>query len=329
MSTNAEKSVPPSKHTVSFRSTTATESFPSASVTESFPSTSRTFAKIIPANEKARDAFHQAVSYLNEGSYYHKQFMAIDSSSAVNESNLEYDDSTGEDYDADLSGPPPSKEQNLHGAFKLSLGLLPSLTEFAIWRLGKGSSKALRFRGVEILLVRPGQKEAKEVSAVHAYIQLHADSGAFVLTAASDKPIWFELDNEEIRLHRTAQIVLSKPTNRFRIGELEYKIKFDVSDMTKFVQDRNRILETCYSRGPPHPKLDAIPQSNHIRLGHAIIHNSLGFGGSGWVYTGIDSVTGHALAVKELRVRGTDHTMKSAENEVSLSRRFKQVCPLS
>lgn len=320
MSTNAENSVASGKHTLSILSRTSTESFPSAS---------RTFAKIIPANEKARNAFHQAFSYLDEGNYYHKQFMAIDSSSVVNESRLEYYDTTDEEYDTDLSGHSRSKEHNLHGAFKLSLGTLPSLTGCAIWRLGKGYSRALDFRGIEILLVRPSQKEAKEISAVHAAIQLHANSGAFVLTAGSDKPVWFEVDNEEIRLLNYAQIVLSKPTNKIRIGELEYKIKFDVSNMTAFVQERNMILKTCYRQDPPHPKLDEIPQPNHTRLGHAIIHNSLGFGGSGWVYIGIDSVTGHPLAVKELRVRQTDHTMMLAENEVSISRRFKQVCLLS
>lgn len=164
------------------------------------------------------------------------------------------------------------------------------------------------------------------MAAVHAFIQLNADSGAFVLTAGSNKPIWFYLNNEEIKLQNFAQIVLSRPTNRFRIGELEYKIVFDVFDMTTFVQDRNKFLERFHSRDPPHPKLDAIPQPNHKRLGHAIIHNSLGFGNFEWVSIGIDSVTGHPLAAKELRVRRKEYTMKSAEDEVALCRRFIKVC---
>lgn len=326
MSTNVEKNVPPGKHTVVTPSKATIEQFPPFAHPVG---ASQTFAKIIPANEKARNAFHQAILYLNEGSYYHKQYVAIDSSSAVNESTLEYSDNSDTEYETDFSCHSLSKGQNVHGAFKLSLQVLPLLTTTVEWRIGKGSSKAPDdFRGIEILLVRPGQREAKNIAAVHAIIQLHADSGAFVLTAGSNKPIWFYLDNEEIKLQNFAQIVLSKPTNRFRIGELEYKIKFDVSDMTTFVQDRNKILKKCYSRDPPHPKLDAIPQPNHKVLGHAIIHNSLGFGSSGWVYIGIDSVTGHPLAVKELRVRRKDYTMKSAENEVALSRRFKKVCLL-
>lgn len=47
------------------------------------------------------------------------------------------------------------------------------------------------------------------------------------------------------------------------------------------------------------------------------------------MYVGIDSVTGHPLAVKELPIRQTDHAMMLAENEVSISRRFKQVRLLS
>lgn len=342
MPTNAEKSVPPGKptgkrtgkytgkHTVKHTVVT-----PSKATIEQFPpfahpvGASQTFAKIIPANEKARNAFHQAILYLNEDSSYHKQFVAIDSSPAVDESSLEYSDNSDTEYDTDFGCHSLSKDQNVHGAFKLSLQVLPVLNATAGWRIGKGSSKAPGdFRGIEILLVRPGQREAKRIAAVHASIQLHADSGAFVLTAGSNKPIWFYLDNEEIKLQNSAQIVLSKPTNRFRVGELEYNIKFDVSDMTTFVQDRNGILQRCYSRDPPHPKLDAIPQPNHKRLGHAIIHNSLGYGGTGWVYIGIDSVTGHPLAVKELRVRRKDYTMKSAEDEVAISRRFKKVCLL-
>lgn len=324
MSTHARKSVSPGKHTIVTSSeATIEESPPVAHPVRPL----QTFAKIIPANEKARNAFHQAISFPNEGSYLHNQFVALDSSSAVNESILEYSDNSDTEYETDISSQPLSKDQNLHGAFKLSLQVLPLFTGTVCWRMGKGSSKALGdFRGIEILLVRPGQREANRIAAVHASIQINADSGAFILISGSNKPIWFYLDNEEIKLQNFAQIVLSKPTNRFRIGELEYKIKFDVSDMTTFVQDRNRILDRYYNRDPPHPKLDAIPQPNHRRLGHAIIHNSLGFGSSGWVYIGIDSVTGQPLAVKELRIRRKDHTMKSVEDEVTLSRRFKKVC---
>lgn len=323
MSTHARKSVPPGKPVVTSSKATIEKVPPVAHPVRAL----QTFAKIIPANGNARNAFHQAISFPNEGSYFHNQFVALDSSPAINESILEYSDNSDTEYETDLSSHSLSKDQNLHGAFKLSLQVLPLLTGTVSWRIGKGSSKASgNFRGIEILLVRPGHRDAKRIAAVHASIQLNADSGAFILIAGSNKPIWFYLDNEEIGLQNFAQIVLSKPTNRFRIGELEYKIKFDVSDMATFVQDRNRILDKYYDRDPPHPKLDAIPQPNHRRLGHAIIHNSLGFGGSGWVYIGIDSVTGQPLAVKELQVRRKDHTMKSVEDEVIISRRFKKVC---
>lgn len=67
-------------------------------------------------------------------------------------------------------------------------------------------------------------------------------------------------------------------------------------------------------------------QPNHERVGHAIIHNSLGFGTFGWVSMGVDTTTGHPLAVKELRVRRNDQTMRLAEDEVALARRFMKVC---
>lgn len=328
MFTHARKSVSPGKHTIVTPSSEAT-TIEESSLAFHPVRAIQTFAKIIPANEKARNAFRQVISFPNEGSYLHNRFVALDSSSAVNESIMEYSDDSDTEYETDSSSHPLSKDQNLHGAFKLSLQVLPLSTNTLSWRMGKGSSKALgNFRGIEILLVRPGQMEAKEIAAVHASIQINADSGAFILISGSNKPIWFYLDNEEIKLQNFAQIVLSKPTNRFRIGELEYTIKFDVSNMTTFVRDRNEILDRYYKRDLPHPKLDAIPQPNHRRLGHAIIHNSLGFGSSGWVYIGVDSLTGQPIAVKELRVRRKDHTMKSAENEVTLSHRFRKVCQI-
>lgn len=151
MSTSAEKSVLPGKHTVVIPSKSTIERAPSFAHPVG---ASQTFAKLIPANEKARNAFHQTIFYINEGSCYHKQFVAIDSSPAVDDSSGEYSGNSGTEYETDISCHYFSKGQNLHGDFTLSLQVLPLLAATVGWRIGKGSAKAPGdFRGIEILLV--------------------------------------------------------------------------------------------------------------------------------------------------------------------------------
>lgn len=305
------------------------QSQPTRAATRSLSHDLRThgaFAKLRPANNSARHAFHEAILYINEQTGpYHKQFVIIEDSSAVLDASEEYSSNSDTEYDTDIHGNGRDSPENthLHGYFTLSLDILP---HHSSWRIGKGSSKSAQgTRGVDILPVRPGQREAKKIAAVHAIVQFNVDSGALVLRAGSNKPVWYYLDNEEIKLQNMAQRVLSSPTNRFRVGDLEYTLTFEVSDMTTFVQDRNKYLKAIHKRDPPHPKIDPIPLPHHKKLGHAIIHNSLGFGSFGWVSVGVDSSTGQPLAVKELRIRREDYTKKLAQDEVAIARRFTKV----
>ncbi len=325
MSLRAENTVPSSE-----RALTESSSSSSSTTTTREIQTPGAFGKLIPANDKARNAFQNAILYINEkAGPYLKQFVIVEGSSNSHNSSEEYSDDSDTDYDTNVGCQSFSESQSLQGYFALSLDTIPRLARTIGWRIGKGSSKAPDdSRGIDVLLVRPGQKEARKIAAVHALIQFNVDSGALVLIAGSKKSVSYYLENKEIKLPKSSQIVLSRPTNRFRVGDLEYSMTFDVSDTVTFTQRRDSYLKGVHGRDPPHPKLDPIPQPYHARVGHAVIHNSLGFGTFGWVFVGVDTTTGHPLAVKELRLRRNDQTMRSAKDEVAVARRFMKVCLL-
>lgn len=298
---------------------------PTSPSAEGLNSRSGAFAKLRPANDIARNAFHNAILFINEeASSHHKQFAIVEGSSIDYDSSGEDAMTSNTEYDTDVSAK-QFPTGRIQGCFTLSLDVQPGLMRTVGWRIGKGSSKLPDSRGVDVLIVRPTQKEAMKVAAVHASVQFNVESGALLLRAATNKPVWYYLENEEIKLQNKEQKVLSTPTNRFRIGELEYKLTFEVPDVVTFVRDRNEYLNTVHGREPPHPMLDPIPKPNHRRLGHVVIHNSFNSGAFGWILAGVDASTGQALAIKELRLRCRDNTVKLAQEEVVISRRFMTV----
>ena len=288
------------------------------------------FGRVQPANQAARQAVHKARAYIQEEcNTYHHQFLFVKAPSPLLEVSREdaSDSDSDIDQDTDIMSTSrssfESQSQCLDISFTLSFDMLPAHHS---WRIGKGSSKAPQDRGVDLLLVRPGEKEARNFAVVHALIQINPDSGAAVLRAVSKKPIWYYSGNEEIKLQAPAQRVLYEPTNRFRIGELEFKVTFEVSNanVAEFIQIRNQYLKTVWTGDPPHPNLHPIPKPTHRRLGSVIIHSSLNSGSFGWVYAGVDSSNGQPLAVKELRIPRMN-SMWLVQKEVAVARRFTKV----
>lgn len=122
---------------------------------------------------------------------YHEQFVIIEDSSAVLDASEEYSSNSDTEYDTDIhgNGRSSSEDTHPHDYFALPLDILP---RHSFWRTGKGSPKAPQdTRGVDILPIRPGQREAKKIVAVHAIVQFNVDSGTLVLRAGSNKPIWY------------------------------------------------------------------------------------------------------------------------------------------
>ncbi|MCJ1346905.1 hypothetical protein MMC31_005125 [Peltigera leucophlebia] len=189
MSTSAERTVPPSKHTVVIPSKSTIEPTPPC---VHLVGLSQNFAKLIPANERTRNAFHQTILYSNEDPTYHKLFVAIDNSLAVDDSSGEYSSNTDTVYETDISCQTLSKGLNLHRYFTLSLKELPLLAETIGWRIGKFLQKHLVIFGV-LKSFSSDPARGKPRTWV-----LSTDSGAFVIVAGSNKIIWFYLDDKEI-----------------------------------------------------------------------------------------------------------------------------------
>ncbi|KAI9841393.1 MAG: hypothetical protein M1837_000726 [Sclerophora amabilis] len=284
------------------------------------------FARLTPANDHARQAFQKAILYMDEkSSHYHRQFVTLEPSSVLCDMSQVYSINSGSEHDTEESrgGRTPPERSPPDGHFKLSLDVLK---DHLSWRIGKGSSKlSPETRGVDILLVSPRQREAKRMAKQHAFIYINIESGALMLEAGSDSSVYYWSENQEMKLAGSARTVLYQPTNHIRVGESEYRLTWEASDKDALVQARNEYLKDIHGRDPPHSKLDPLPEKNHRRIGHAIVHNSSGYGSFGWVSAGVESSTGQPLAIKQLQIRRDESSLRLAQDEVAVARLFMKV----
>ncbi|KAK4448729.1 kinase-like domain-containing protein [Podospora aff. communis PSN243] len=281
-----------------------------ASTHESTPEVmySGDFATIRPDGNAATSAFNNLVVALLEDGVlgdqpepYHARFLCLEMPPSLpSEPPSPFSDSSCSiaPHDAPAS----------RGHYRLSLDVLPEGPGGA-WRIGKGSSRAGDdSRGVDLLLVPPGQHKGTGVANVHALISIHSQSGAFMLRSTSSRPIIYMSaaeDGSDLVLRQGGQAVLYKTVNRLRIGSLDFILSFSVEQENHFQVLRDQFITSIMEQpAAPHPSIDVIPQSYHQRIAGYITHKSISAGAFGMVRSAVDCTTGRPVAVKRLTCKG-------------------------
>ncbi|KAK0649985.1 kinase-like domain-containing protein [Cercophora newfieldiana] len=290
------------------------------------------FATLTPDGSAASSAFNDLVVALLENpdsaakpEPYHAQFLCLEFPSSPpaepSSPSSSFSSST-----TPYGAPTP------RGCYRLSLDVLPEGPGGA-WRIGKGSARAGDdSRGVDLLLLPPGQHKGTGVANVHALISIHALSGAFMLRSASSRPIIYlsaAEDGADLVLRQGDQAVLHKTVNRLRIGALDFILSFSVEQEHHFQAIRDTFITSILEQSvAPHPQLDVIPQPYHQKVARFIMHKSISAGAFGMVRSAVESTTGRPVAVKRLSCKGSRES-SAVEVEARIASLFSSDDPRS
>jgi len=268
------------------------------------------FATLRPENEAAEKAFNNVVALLEDSEpagqaeQYHSRFLCLEIPSSL----ASEPPSPSSSMSSSSSSTVPLRAAAARGHYRLSLDVLPE-GPGAAWRVGKGSARASDDnRGVDLLLVPPGQHKGSGVANVHALISVHGYSGAFMLRSTSSRPIIYlsaAEDGSDLVLRQNSQAVLHKTVNRLRIGAHDYLLAFSVEQESHFQLMRDQFITTILEQPAlPHPQLDVIPQPYHQKMAGYIMHKPISAGAFGMVRSAVESATGNPVAVKRLSCKG-------------------------
>jgi len=267
------------------------------------------FATLTPDGSAASSAFNDLVVALLENEDpaakpepYHARFLCLETSSS---SPLPEPSSPSSSFSSSTA---PYDSTTPRGCYHLSLDILPEGPGGA-WRIGKGSSRVGDdSRGVDLLLLPPGQCKGSGVANVHALISIHGLSGAFMLRSTSSRPIVYlsaAEDGADLVLRQGDQAVLHKAVNRLRIGALDFILSFSVEQENHFQTVRDAFITSILEQpAAPHPQLDVIPRPYHKMMSGFVLHKPISAGAFGMVRSAVECATGRPVAVKRLSCKG-------------------------
>lgn len=305
--------------------------------------------RFVPTGLSARLAFDQLAQMKLEPSNlgdsteeldpHHAQFIHVDGKASLSE---------GEGYDSGGASTPTedgsSTDDSVYrGYYRLSLTAMP-FTLGTKWVLGKGVRENVTARNVDILLAAPGSKQRRGISAAHAFLRMHPQSGAWMIRAGticnkkscteatmthledpagvtdcSHEPVF--LDN--MRLRHGESRALTRPHTTIVLGGLHFVIHFcvrTIASEVRYLEEREVFLRECNM--PPLANIvSGIPFEADILTPFALFRRGLGSGGFGSVFDGFDPQTGDPRAVKRLQVTNR-HRKRDIEQEIQSNTRF-------
>ena len=248
-------------------------------------------------------AFHELAVVRDTLDNHHAQFIVVDEKKQMLASKG-YDSGLSEEtYDSSNS----KEELIFKGYFRLHFDCRPLLNGVH-YVLGRGTSKVQQTRNVDILLAAPNTKHRKGLAAAHAFLQLHLESGAWILRAGlgshsadgispelNDYPNGFQdcdhepviYDGESIR--HGAVRCLCRPRSSLEIGGMRYEIQFCVNDWPKEQEYLQLRMPWLSRQGTPVPdtRQSGIPFDSDIKTQWASFREGLGSGTFGVVSRGL------------------------------------------
>ncbi|KAI4203330.1 MAG: hypothetical protein LQ346_001801 [Caloplaca aetnensis] len=222
------------------------------------------FAKIIPHNQEAKDALDTVYDYKSL-SQLHRSFLRVERIPRPQDSD------SGTDKNSSASHRTSLKSEYWAGHDALSLQDTVQAKTSVGWRLGKGASGALtetvygEDQGVDLLVIRPGDKGSRRTAPVHARICFHARSGVpMIFGVENERPVLYKTHNAyaPLTLGQGESHVLYQPSNLFSVGKLEYNLvllEFGNVEYPSFVVERDAVLYGPGATVPHHAK-SAMPR---------------------------------------------------------------------
>lgn len=286
------------------------------------------FAKLVPRNHIAQTLFSRTVVYLDKNdTIFHLRFIDRRVTEQLQVSCEPVEEST--DYD---TSPDAESEHSLSygaqyaGHFVLSFqkDRSPEMPHLG-WRVGKGTSKSLVNRDVDLLLTRPGDIMSRSLASIHMLFTFNPRSGFLMLRAGSTKaPVEFQKGGTWEKLEYNEQRLLYLPATMLRAGLCEYELEYTIEEKHResYFEQRDAFLRAVLPRRGGLPKsFRKLPGDRYVQRGKYIEFETQGSGAFGWISQGADTETGHPVAIKELRIT-TRWQRAEAVAEVGIGRRL-------
>ncbi len=251
-----------------------------------------TFAKLLPQNRYAREAFRRLATTEDKEYQHHRQYVQLDE----------------EDRD---------QESDREDCFIFSLGLLPEFPALG-WRVGKGRFNRPN-HAVDILI-----SDGEGVAGVHCRFCWVKGGGGFFIVADNLRGMPVILNGETLR--RTQRLIPYR--NQISIGECNFSIQF--KERSREQEDQFQVeLSAFYSRvlQDETPLLLPTPSGHEVTIGNWIVRNPIASGSFGRVSVVTHMYTGQAAAAKELW--RTPRNYYGVDREVSIARRLKNLTHVS
>ena len=248
--------------------------------------------RIIPINDVAKECFDDLVDQKLDGTLdeHHSQFVISTGLGILDK-----------DYRSVKASKPAIEDESVpkinEGYFRIGFDTLPFGGGIR-WVIGKTSSKGDP-RRTDILLANIFSDDAAKVKPAHLFLQLHLESGAWLLRAGGPA----ELD--DVLMKTIGNKCLHKPQTNLKIFGLRFRIEFCIKNAQReemYLKLRNEFLSAS---GIPIPKSkhSGIPFESDTRLETAVFRTGLGSGSFGTVFQGFSPVTGGSLAIKRVTVK--------------------------
>ncbi|KAL8838130.1 MAG: hypothetical protein Q9170_002271 [Blastenia crenularia] len=274
--------------------------------------------RLIPLNTEARRAFDSVARLEKDGKLQqiHAQYLQVTGSGPLNRGidvAVHHSDETTDEALSDHQSQPDIYE----GYFKVGFHLSTVLNRPA-WAMGQGSAKKHGpSRSVDILLAAPRSREAHGLAATHAFLNIHRESGVWVLSAGE------KMEAEDQIMQPKKKFALHQPKTRIQILDMQYLIRFmiETPDQERsYLEERNRIFAE-QDRPLPHTNISGIPLPSTIVLESIVFRHGLGSGTFGDVYEGFHPGNGDLRVVKRIVLQSTKE-IPIVKQEIEALKRF-------
>lgn len=295
---------------------TVVETGPNAPPTREVDPELLNFARLVPCNADAINAFTDAFVYMINGNHpYHIQFCVadVDKARRIHQARMEMQSDPL---------PNPMAFQMLDGFYRLSIDIdnMPDLAQG--WRMGRGNHRVTN-RGVELLALRSDAPDA--LSILHCRFRLHPRTGVLLVKSMTkDKKVSYLFRGQEIELGHGQERPLCQRENPIYIGSSKFSLEYTVPLEEESHGGLQELLQGALQMGgdpqqDPPLAFGFLPgdPSNSLQRNFLLSHNTRACGGFGWIHTAIDTATGGAAAVKALQLR-RDHDRDEAVKEVRI-----------
>ena len=185
--------------------------------------------------------------------------------------------------------------------------------------VGKGSGKSkIPSRNVDILLAAPRSKVAQRLHAAHVYLQLHPDSGVWLLRPSAEVSI------ENVIVEPNEKTALNRSTTHLEVADMQYLIHFIPTTPAmeqSYLEERDRVYR---QQGIPLPRtrISGIPFSTDTALRSIVFRHGLGSGSFGNVFEGFHPKKGDLRVAKRVTLK-SKHEVPYLEKEIRALIQFK------